>query len=62
MEIHNIYFSIFANPYAIKNYRELQSYYMSKGLLREANAFGKLIKVRVQKNDASNNSNFVAQQ
>lgn len=62
MEIHNVYFSILRNPLSIKCYRDLQNYYNQKGIIEEANAFGKLIELRVQKNDTSKHTHFDSKQ
>ncbi len=53
-KIYDLYLNLLHNPFLIKNYRDLKDQYERQGMLREAEAFGKLIAARFQNDNHSN--------
>jgi hypothetical protein len=58
MKVYSLYFDLLANPFAIKIYRDLQEYYLDRGMIEEANAFSDLIQFRIKNYDTSDNTHF----
>lgn len=48
MKIYELYLNLFNNPFTAKVFRDLEQYYRSQGMTHEADAFGKLVTIRLQ--------------